>query len=256
MSLWLKTVNSISIRRCFSSSVSSNWNTINIHKTNENQYQVAVDEKVLQSVKKSPLNFPNEHIAIMFAQEWATSGRNPKKLVNSPISKLTQRANLFDHDREERIQAIESIKKFISTDTILFWNEHEPELFSLQLENWNPIIQFINRNLQTSIKHTVSLLSLLIEKDLERVGIVVSELDNWKLAAFELSSKLTTSVLISIYLLIYSQMTPIHALSCSRLEENYQFKKWGNPSFNSWQIQQTDMNRLMTLSNCIFKLTK
>ena len=112
-------------RRFFSVAVKS-WNSILLPKVN-NHFQVQVDGKVIQNTRKSNITFPNEHLAIMFAQEWATYGKNPSKIVNSPVCMISQRANILALDNNERQESLREILNYLPTDTILFWNESYAE---------------------------------------------------------------------------------------------------------------------------------
>ena len=87
----------------------------------------------LMADKSIPLKMiPCQHIAMMFAQEWANFGKMPAQLIATPLAKMVHKSAVLWHDEDCRNASIASILKYLATDCIVYWNEHEEQLYKKQ----------------------------------------------------------------------------------------------------------------------------
>lgn len=125
-----------------------------------------------------------------------------------------------------RADTIDRLAGFARHDVLLFWSD-ENELYAKQLEQWQPILDWIKNQFTLEFQTTNGLetptqneaLTDLLKTELEH-------LSNKDLTAIYAAATHMRSVLLALALL-KGKISAAEAFELSELEELYQIQKWG-----------------------------
>lgn len=127
---------------------------------------------------------------------------------------------------QNKEKIVSLLAEYVLTDTILFWSD-EKDLNFLQQEKWQPIIDFVNKeigiNLQKTYKITPPNENNLYQ---EAFKIYIRTLYLKELTALYLGATELKSVLLSIAF-VKKKISATEAFNLSFLEEFFQNKSWG-----------------------------
>ncbi len=136
---------------------------------------------------------------------------------------LKQAAADIAADREE---IIERLVQFSATDMLLFWG-NEKALIERQSKVWQPIIKWVNDNMESHFKATQSLDVKENEEDGAKVREFLHSLSDKELAAFYAAALATRSVLLASAL-VKGKINAEQAFEAAYLEELWQAENWGS----------------------------
>ncbi|HEY3638005.1 MAG TPA: ATP12 family protein [Rhizomicrobium sp.] len=186
---------------------------------------VLLDNKPLKTLQGAMLRVPSRGLAEAIAEEWRGQGEHLDR--NSMM--LTGIANgAVDRAGTERGQVIEQILGFGRSDLICYRASEPEALKARQAALWDPLLDWART------KHGLRLMAdagiSYIEQPIDaivRMQELVSGLDDFTLAPFELASALTGSFVIGLAL-VEGHILAEQAFSAALADEIFQAEKWGD----------------------------
>lgn len=189
-------------------------------------YEVDLDKRKLKSPYGNILKFPNEALAHAVALEW-NSQPETIKLHQFPLTSLCFSAADNVEDRTPN-QIVEATVKFLKTDTILYFMDDVPELYSQQKKEWGAVIEWVNTRFEITVEHTTGFIFPKISDN--AVPTLTNHLlsfDKTSLLAFEKMSGVLKSVILTLAV-IDRHLPADKAVELALLEQRFQTSKWGN----------------------------
>lgn len=209
---------------------------------NDGKYEITLDHRKLKTPKGNPFHLKSEPLAIAVATEWASQ----KKTISQSSMHLSALCftSMDNPNQFTKTDMVNYMLNFLPTDTVLFQSEEEKDLFELQKNEWDPVIEWFNKRFDTNVQktHTISPPS-------------VSDVDKMKISKYFLSHTddvlygyiYAVDTLKSIILscAVIEQFISVEkAVSLARLEEEFQLKFWGRVEWSHDMNQQDLQARL------------
>lgn len=94
----------------------------------------------------------SEPLALAISAEW-NSQVNVVERSRMMLTALSNTA-IDNPNKLTKLDMINYLLNFAETDTILFHNSSEPDLYQLQKENWDPILEWFNKRYSTELAKT------------------------------------------------------------------------------------------------------
>ncbi|KAG5647138.1 hypothetical protein DXG03_001093 [Asterophora parasitica] len=108
-----------------------------------------------------------------------------------------------------------------------FYQDYPPQLERLQAEHWGPLLEWARKTFGIEIHKAESLLfSSQPDATREKLREVLSELDQWELAAVERATYTTKSLIIALAL-VKKHLSVEQAALAATVEVSSQIERWG-----------------------------
>jgi len=200
------------------------------------QYEILLDQRKLKTPLGNLVIIENEFLALALAQEWN------QQLKNIDLSSMHTNSlinTLIDNPLKlTKNQLIDKIMYFLDWDTLLYRSDDPEEFQQLQIKSWDPIVLFINKELDTNFQSTYDLnvKDLIDKNDREIIEKYLSNFDQSSLTIFLFIVEQLKSILLTICLI--KQFRPVENIaSLSRLETEFQISRWSNvPYYHGYEI--------------------
>lgn len=204
----------------------------------DKKYEITLDQRKLKTPKGTTFQVESEPLALAIAAEW-NSQKDTIERSRMIITSLANTAidNPNNYSKEDIINYLLS---FAETDTVLFHNQDEPDLYKLQTELWSPIINWFNKRYNTDLQKTddISPPNFPSNAKMEISKYLRSHsLDT--LHGFQFAVDTLKSVVLA-FACIDRFITPEKAVMLSRLEEEYQLGHWGRVEW-AHDLSQQDL---------------
>ena len=94
----------------------------------------------------------SEPLALAISAEWNAQS----EVIERSRMILTALSNtaIDNPNKHTKLDIVNYLLTFIETDTILFHNKAEPELYKLQIEHWDPVLKWFNERYSTNLVKT------------------------------------------------------------------------------------------------------
>ena len=202
-------------------------------------YEILLDQRKLKTPLGKLVTIENEFLALALAQEWNQQLKNID-LSSMHLNSLIN--TLIDNPLKiTKAQLVEKIMYFLDWDTLLYRSEHPEDFRQLQIKSWDPIIAFVNEQLQTNFQSTYDLNAKdLIEKhDREMIEKYLLNFDQPSLTTFLFIVEHLKSILLTICLIKHFRPAE-HIASLARLETEFQISRWSNVEYyHDYEIMDT-----------------
>ncbi|KAH8352768.1 hypothetical protein KR084_006281 [Drosophila pseudotakahashii] len=210
--------------------------------TGDGGFEVVLDHRKLKTPKGAPFVVRSEPLAIAVATEFDAQKEN---IDRSRMHLAALCFTAIDNPNHlSKLDMVNYLLNFIATDTVLYQYDDENDLHDLQVNEWDPVIEWFNQRFETNLQKTMNI-----------VPPQVSEDDKMKVAKHFHSYSLETlhgytyavDTLKSIVLacaVIEQMLTVEKAVALARLEEEYQLKFWGRVEWAHDLSQQDLQSRL------------
>ena len=117
-------------------------------------YEITLDSYALKSPAKRPFVVPTRQLALGIAEEWR---RQEKRVDPNTMPLMSLAATAIDQPQHKNV-VVENILSFLSTDPVLCRVEDDgKKLHDTQKRLLNPILEWINEELQMGLKTTDSI---------------------------------------------------------------------------------------------------
>ncbi|CAG9098475.1 unnamed protein product [Plutella xylostella] len=191
---------------------------------NENKWEVTLDHRRLKTPNGKPLLIHNEALARGIAAEWDAQS----DVITQPTMHLTALCNTaMDNPGKLTKHDIASyLMDFIATDTLLFASEEE-DLRALQERKWGPIIDWFQKRFDVKQEVSQGLEAPPVTTE-TRAALAKHYLsyDFPSLNAIVFGVEALKSPLLMLAA-VDRRLEPSEAVMLSRLEEEYQLRRWG-----------------------------
>lgn len=189
-------------------------------------YEINLDRRKLKTPGGKLFTVPNEALAVAVATEWDAQ-RDTLKFYTMHLTTLCNTA-LDNPTQRNKDQMINAALKFLETDTVCYRVDEPLALVELQKNEWDPVLEWIENRYNVTIGSSSSILGPEIPeatKDTFRQHL--NSYNFWSLTGLEYVITQLKSVVLSLGM-IDRHLSVQEAVLLSRLEEEYQIRRWGN----------------------------
>lgn len=206
--------------------------------SNGDKFEIALDHRKLKTPKGKVFEVSSEPLAFAVAVEWESQ----KETINRSAMHLTSLCNtvLDNPHNNTKEDIVSGIVQYLETDTVLFQSNDEEELYSLQKNRWDPLIQWFCDRFQVDIIKTCSIEAPKITSDTK--DIITKHLLSYNFEAIH-GFKYGVDTIKSVILTLAASENVIgveEAVELSRLEEEYQISHWGRVEW-SHELSKYDL---------------
>ncbi|XP_005996758.1 ATP synthase mitochondrial F1 complex assembly factor 2 [Latimeria chalumnae] len=202
------------------------YQNVSISQSEGGVFEINLDHRKLKTPQGKLFTVPSEALAIAVATEW-DSQRETIKFYTMHLTTLcnTVLDNPTDRTKDKLITAA---LKFLETDTVCYRSEDPPGLMELQKNEWDPILDWIEKRYNVVIGSSFSIMGPSIpQESKDTFQQHLASYNNWALTGLEFVITQLKSIVLSLAL-IDRHLTVEKAVLLSRLEEAYQIQHWGN----------------------------
>ncbi|XP_057326463.1 ATP synthase mitochondrial F1 complex assembly factor 2 [Microplitis mediator] len=202
------------------------------------KYEITLDQRKLKTPKGRVFEVTSKPLALAVALEWDSQ----EETIHRSNMHLTALCSTFLDNPQHlsSIDIVNYIANYLETDTILFQSDETEELFKLQKDKWDPMIQWFCDKYQVDIEKTTSISAPIIPSNTKET--IVRHMASYDAAALH-GFMYGVDVLKSVILMLALSERVINveeAVSLSRLEEEFQISHWGNVEW-SHELSKQDL---------------
>ncbi|MGP1275930.1 MAG: ATP12 family chaperone protein [Caulobacterales bacterium] len=211
-------------------------------------WAVLLDGRPVKTPERNTLAAPCEGLAVAMAAEWDAQTKHIDPFT-MPLTRLAHVA--VDRMEAARAAAAAEIARFAGTD-LLSHRSDDPALAAEQARQWDPMLDWAATALDAPLKSAVSILPLeQPESSAQALSRRAEALDVWRLTGLMSAVPLLGSAVLG-FALLEAEIDGETAFALSRLDEDYQAKRWGEDS----EAAEAAANRKRDLLACerLFRL--
>ncbi|CRL01275.1 CLUMA_CG014299, isoform A [Clunio marinus] len=204
----------------------------------DGKYEITLDQRKLKTPKGTLFTVESEPLALAIAHEW----NSQKETIERSRMMLTALSNtVIDNPNNlTKLDIINYLLSYAETDTILFHNEAEADLYKLQTDQWDPIIEWFNKRYDTDLKKTVNISPPVFPSGAKmQIAKYLQSHDMTALHGIQFAVETVKSVILA-FACIDRFITPEKAVLLSRLEEEFQLGHWGRVEW-AHDLNQQDL---------------
>lgn len=205
-------------------------------------YEITLDQRKLKTPYGKPFIVKSEPLAVAVATEW----NNQKDMISRSSMHLTALCNtsLDNPNHLDKSDMVTYLLNFLPTDTVLFQSQEESELYELQKNEWDPIIEWFNKRYDTNLKKTLDITPPKLA-DSDRMNVAKYLMSNTieTLHGFIFAVDTLKSIILACATIDRS-ISVEKAVYLARLEEEYQLRHWGKVEWSHDLSQQELQARL------------
>ncbi|GAA5958690.1 hypothetical protein JCM21900_001555 [Sporobolomyces salmonicolor] len=204
------------------------WKAVAVEKRPEGEYAVLLDHRTLKTPGGAPLLMPKDRlpVSLLIAEEWENQVAvlKPHTL---PMTSLAARALDGLKDENTRKEVVASLLKYLDTDTVCFHEEFPATLVKLQEAHWKPLIDWVCKTYDVEVRIYEGILNTRQpDATILKLGSVVADYDQFKLAAFERAVLASKSYLVALGL-VEGFLSADDAAHAAHVEVQSQINRWG-----------------------------
>lgn len=208
----------------------------------DGKYEITLDQRKLKTPTGKPFAVESEPLALAISTEWNLQKENIER--SSMILTALSNTALDNPNRLTKLDIVNFILHYAETDTVLFHHSDEPDLFKLQEEQWDPIIEWFNKRYETSLAKSVDISPPTFPPNAKmQISSYLNSYDLTALHGIQFAVETVKSVILA-FACIDRFITPDKAVMLSRLEEEYQLGHWGRVEWAHDLAQQDLQARL------------
>lgn len=199
------------------------YETVSV-KPNGNTYAIMLDDRPIKTPMKQLLAVNSAELAKAIAKEWETQTEeiDHESMIHT---KLTNTA--LDRVIPRRQEIIDEIIAFAGSDLLCYRATEPQTLCESESRAWDPVIDWYKNTHNIHLKTTSGITHVSQEaKELQKIGSLLSEIDEFTLTAIHNITTLTGSALLSIGLIL-GPWQPDEIWQAAHIDEDYQIQRWG-----------------------------
>lgn len=205
----------------------------------EGGFGVELDGRVLKTVAKKPLVLAREGYITLVAEEWRAQG----EFIDADAMPATRLANIaIDRMARDRAEVTEQLMLFADTD-LLCHRAREPELKALQVQHWDPVLDFLEETYGVRMVTTTGVLPVpQPQASIDTLKSLLDAAGVEEFAGVAMLVPLLGSLLLGVAVWKRGVSLDAAAEAC-RVDEEYQHARWGRDSEadGMWQAKLRDM---------------
>ncbi|KAH8273955.1 hypothetical protein KR044_006037, partial [Drosophila immigrans] len=208
-------------------------------------YEVTLDHRKLKTPKGTLFTVKSEPLAIAVATEFD----NQKEHIERSRMHLSALCfTVLDNPNNlTMLDMVNYLLNFVSTDTVLFQSEDEKALQELQINEWDPLINWFNKRFDTNLQKTMSITPPHVtDEDKIKIAKHFQSFSLDTLHGYTFAVDTLKSIVLACAV-IEQQISVEQAVALSRLEEEYQLNFWGRVEW-SHDLSQQDLQARLAAS--------
>ncbi|XP_043274448.1 ATP synthase mitochondrial F1 complex assembly factor 2 [Venturia canescens] len=206
------------------------------------KFEITLDQRKLKTPKGKVFEVSSKPLALAVALEWDSQ----EDIIDRSNMHLTALCSTYldNPHQHTRIDIANYIANYLETDTVLFHSSETDELFNVQAQKWDPIIQWFCDRYQVDITKTQSISPP--DVPMETKATIIRHMVSYSEAALQgfLYSVDTLKSVILTMAVCDRKISVEEAVSLSRLEEEFQISHWGNVEWSHDLSKQDLQGRL------------
>jgi chaperone required for assembly of F1-ATPase len=198
------------------------YKDVTVEKTPQG-FGFLLDGKAVQTPARQALLLPSFALAEAIAEEWRAQGEEMRPLT-MPLTRLVN--TVVDGVRVNRGELTAAILRFGENDLLSYRAEAPAELARRQAQ-WDAWLDWAKKRHGARLDVTAGIGPVAQSPEaLEALEKVVMAQDDYALAALQILSSITGSLILGLAVL-EGELASEEAFALSRLDEAYQAEKWG-----------------------------
>lgn len=192
---------------------------------NDGKYEVTLDQRKLKTPKGNLFVVESEPLALAVSAEWDAQ---KEKIFFTSMHLTTLCNTAIDNPNNlNKYDMVQYIVNHLDTDTILFHSHENEDLGKLQSEEWDPVIQWFCDRFLVDLQKSKDMTGPTITDQTK--ANVMRHLMSYNFPSIHgyVYGVDTLKSVILMLACVERFLTPEKAAILSRLEEEFQIKKWG-----------------------------
>ncbi|CAG9858523.1 unnamed protein product [Phyllotreta striolata] len=216
----------------------------------DGKFEITLDQRKLKTPKGNVFAIESEPLALAVANEWNSQ---KDKIYQSKMHLTTLCNTALDNPNNlTKYDIVNYISNCLDTDTILFQANEEEDLFKLQIQEWDPVIEWFNEKYDVHLSKSVQMdIPPVSEKDKAQVTKHLMSYNFPAVTGFMYGVDTLKSVILTLAC-IERFISPEKAVLLSRLEEEYQTGRWGRVEWAHDLSQQDLQARLSAVALFVY----
>ncbi|KAH9413658.1 ATP synthase mitochondrial F1 complex assembly factor 2 [Dermatophagoides pteronyssinus] len=196
----------------------------------EPRYEIILDKRKLKTPKGSVFYVQNEPLASMIATEWDSQ---KDKIIPTSMHLTSLVNTVIDNPGGHTIDSyVDKLISYLEFDTVCYRNSLPTELYELQTNRLDPIVQWFADQFKCSMPITTDVVSPEIDQHtLEIIRKYLRSFNEWSMVGIMYSTENLKSLILTCAL-IARQLSVEQAVSLSRIEENFQASRWTSVEYH------------------------
>ncbi|GAB1597508.1 ATP synthase mitochondrial F1 complex assembly factor 2-like [Argonauta hians] len=218
-------IDTVPSRKLYSKELKKFYKNATISQNN-GQYEVILDKRKLRTPLGNLFIVPNESLALAVATEWNAQ----KTIIKKNKMHMTTLCNTAIDNPLQRSKGdlIRSIIHYLESDTLCYRMAEPEELLQFQKEKWDPIIDWFKSRYHVPVETTTAFaLPCISDTTVEGICSQLNSYSLWCLTGIFNAVECVKSVILTMAL-IERQLSVNDAVFLSRLEMEFQTRRWGN----------------------------
>ncbi|KAL0273566.1 UNVERIFIED_CONTAM: hypothetical protein PYX00_006205 [Menopon gallinae] len=205
---------------------------------NDGHFEITLDQKKLKTPKGNLFYVKSEPLALAVAAEWDAQKTN---ITPSTMHLTGLTSTVIDNPNKlTKEDMVKEIIGYLHMDTVLFYSHEADELLDLQKSQWTPIISWFRHKFNVNIDAVQGIAEPVLEPETkEIIEKYLMSYDAWAIHGFKFVIEALKSVILGISC-CERFISVEKAVLLSRLEEEYQGKRWGRIEW-SHELNQQDL---------------
>ena len=184
---------------------------------------VTLDGRDLRTPAKKLLELPSEGLAWAIATEWEAQPQQRIQPALMPL--MTLATTTIDQFPAIRDTMTQSMLRSLESDSACLRSD-VPALAAKEDKHFEPLHAWLAAELDLRLTVTDSLVLTHPEEALPRATALLDSADDWQLAALDMMTSSTKSLVISLAL-AHGRISASEACAASRVAEQHQIDEWG-----------------------------
>lgn len=204
----------------------------------DGKFEITLDQKKLKTPTGSPFHVDSEPLALAISTEW----NGQKGVIERSRMLLTALSNtaIDNPNRLTKLDIVNFLMTYAETDTVLFHNISEPDLYELQTQEWDPMIEWFNKRYSTELAKTDDISPPLFPSNAKmQIANYFMSYNLTALHGIQFAVETLKSVILACAC-IDRFISPERAVLLSRLEEEFQLGHWGRVEW-AHDLSQQDL---------------
>ncbi len=192
-----------------------------IIKDNNGNFNIMINNKNIKTPSDNLVTLPS----LKVAKRVLKNIKYPSKI--NIVSDLKISFTAIDKISLSRGEFISKMTKSLQTDVLIYFAEHQKDLFKRQKKLWMPLLDWFNKKFGFKLSHSKDLnINFLSDSKTQKVKNILKTYNIYELSALYSLISITNSFIVSLALL-EDKITYKSAFNVSFLEELYQASIWG-----------------------------
>ncbi len=187
-------------------------------------YRIELDGRPIKTPAKANLRLPTRRLADAVAEEWRAQGDK----IDPKTMPMTSSANAaIDRVEPRCAEVVDELAGYVGQDLICYREPDDDQLIALQEAQWDPVIDWIERELGVRPMVTAGIMPVAQPKALNTAFIErLFPLSHFHLAAFYQIATGLGSVMLALWHMDGDQSFDL-VWDAANLDHSYQAQRWG-----------------------------